>query len=314
MCTGHGVTVDTGIAHWSPGKSLRFGSKAAHVNLYKLHGSIDWSMSGNVTGDTVTVPPEIRQGDVNDDAIPWIVVGDREKLATDGPTLDLLRAAESALSKATHLVIVGYSFGDAHVNAVIRNWMLGKDNRTFTVLDLGWPDRAERQDPRQLFASRYGKTQDGSGGALSPRMNAIRAKTKDGLAVALERHPGPAVHPYVTAAAVRTKGGIDLSLTLLGETLTDVNIWPMGDVSQSSLVDSEERRAELAAEPSVRSVTIGSIERFVHGSTRRFYLLPHEGLKNVEFEVTGANLVESVRFPMSAPVRPGRRQSEKAPK
>ncbi|MFP3821562.1 hypothetical protein SB658_22970, partial [Bacillus sp. SIMBA_008] len=69
---------------------------------------------------------------------PWIVVGDREKLATDGPTLELLHAAEEAIERADHLVIVGYRFADAHVNHVIRNWMLRSETRTVGVIEPTW--------------------------------------------------------------------------------------------------------------------------------------------------------------------------------
>lgn len=50
-------------------------------------------------------------------------LGDREKLATHGPTLALNFAACEALARATHLAVIGYSFGDAHINAIIRDWL-----------------------------------------------------------------------------------------------------------------------------------------------------------------------------------------------
>lgn len=125
------VAIDRGVGDW-PRERIRFDVAAQKLRLHKIHGSLDWEWEAH--------NPSLTRLKVSDGAVeqPWIVVGDREKLATDGPTLELLHAAEEAIEHADHLVIVGYRFADAHVNHVIRNWMLRSEDRTVGVIEPSW--------------------------------------------------------------------------------------------------------------------------------------------------------------------------------
>lgn len=125
------VPVERGVGDW-PRERVRFDSRSQTLRLHKIHGSLDWEMEGH--------GPSATRLKVSDEIVeePWIVVGDREKLATDGPTLELLHAAEEAIERADHLVVVGYRFADAHVNHVIRNWMLRADDRTVGLIEPYW--------------------------------------------------------------------------------------------------------------------------------------------------------------------------------
>lgn len=125
------VPIDRGVGDW-PRERIGFDIAAQKLRLHKIHGSLDWELDAH--------SPSLTRLKVSDGAVeqPWIVVGDREKLATDGPTLELLHAAEEAIERADHLVIVGYRFADAHVNHVIRNWMLRSEDRTVGVIEPTW--------------------------------------------------------------------------------------------------------------------------------------------------------------------------------
>lgn len=155
------VVLDRGIDRWAPGKRLDFRMIDGHINLIKLHGSLDWI---NEAGGGPADAPSVRIWDEAVDqqhrefglpSLPWIVVGDREKLATDGPTLALLRAAEEALERTDHLIVVGYSFGDAHINHMIRNWLLADETRTLAVGDPFWDPERLDAFPAALV-NRYG--------------------------------------------------------------------------------------------------------------------------------------------------------------
>ncbi len=125
------VPVARGVGDW-PRDRVRFDASSQGLRLHKIHGSLDWEMEAYGPSATrLKVSEEIVEE-------PWIVVGDREKLATDGPTLELLHAAEEAIERADHLVIVGYRFADAHVNHVIRNWMIRSEDRTVGLIEPYW--------------------------------------------------------------------------------------------------------------------------------------------------------------------------------
>lgn len=117
-----GVPINRGVENATPSEPLLFPTADGTLNLMKLHGSLDWRASISEPGMHSQISPRKIQvtapqamADRYHEDLPWIVVGDREKLATDGPTLALNFAARTALNRATHLTIVGYSFGDAHI-------------------------------------------------------------------------------------------------------------------------------------------------------------------------------------------------------
>lgn len=144
-----GVPLDTGFDRWQPGIPITFDMIDGHINLIKPHGSVDWiretgSPSEPIPGHPlaqyryrVGAPSPVGTRYTTD--VPLIVIGDREKLETAGPTLALMRAFEEALHRASNLVVVGYSFGDNHINTVIRNWLAPDRTRTISILDPGWP-------------------------------------------------------------------------------------------------------------------------------------------------------------------------------
>ncbi|MDF2506511.1 MAG: hypothetical protein K0Q52_370 [Microbacterium sp.] len=144
-----GVPVDTGLDRWQPGLPLRFEPIDGRVNLIKPHGSIDWERVSSSQRNRIEGFPLVRhcyrtsadpeaQPTWGTSSSPLIVIGDREKLETDGPTLALLHAFEESLHRASHLLIVGYSFGDEHVNTIVRNWMNADPRRTIAIVDPGW--------------------------------------------------------------------------------------------------------------------------------------------------------------------------------
>lgn len=126
MGTQAGVTVETGMDKWIPGHPIIFDDETNQIRLFKLHGSFDWSYRLNspepTKSERLIRTLAVTKTEPLHNHAPAIVIGDREKLGGDGPTLALIREFEHRLEKADHLVVVGYS-SDNHVNAVIRNWV-----------------------------------------------------------------------------------------------------------------------------------------------------------------------------------------------
>ncbi|WP_167366987.1 SIR2 family protein [Microbacterium paludicola] len=229
-----GVAVNRGIESWRPGEELSFPPVPGVLNLMKLHGSLDWlaeeqrpGVGAHLRSPNLRVvdPQQPDQSDPRFGSIPWIVVGDREKLATDGPTLVLNTAARLALSRSDHLVVVGYAFGDDHINGMIRDWMNVDERRTMTVLDIAWPRNAGLRaagDFRAALVEGYALHQDGSHNALAPRMHLVEGRTKARLAQALTERPGPLPSPLASASAVRDGDNLRVDISWLGSDLSNV--------------------------------------------------------------------------------------------
>jgi hypothetical protein len=219
------VPVQRGIETWRPGGPLNFDVADGTLNLIKLHGSLDWELSRDYDpGHFPLASPSIQVVESLPER-PWIVVGDREKLATDGPTLALLFAAHRALDRATHLVVVGYSFSDAHVNSAIRDWLAIDASRTISVLDLRFPSDRHGQAPRDfrsvLLAS-YGVTRDD--GALPARLLAVEGPASATLAGGIWARPAPRPDPYASHSARVVSDELKIELTLRGAPLRQVGM------------------------------------------------------------------------------------------
>lgn len=84
------------------------------IHLYKLHGSIDWFQEGKAicqhpAGDAKT--------------LPLMIFPNKEKfqLSYDQPYFEMMSRFQNELRKSgsTTLIIIGFSFGDNHINRVI---------------------------------------------------------------------------------------------------------------------------------------------------------------------------------------------------
>lgn len=232
----HGVVVNRGVESWRPGEILRFPMIDGVLNLMKVHGSLDWRIERtrstdqrdsrlvpySVTTAPVTQPDEDRPRD-----LPWIVVGDREKLATDGPTLALNFAAQSALQRASHLAVIGYSFGDDHINSMIRDWLSADETRTMSVLDLQWPretDHLQNSDFRSALLDSYGAQQRYDGEPIDPRVLPVEGRTSEKLAEVLSGRPSRAPDPLAEASVSRDKSALRIEIIWHGAELANARV------------------------------------------------------------------------------------------
>lgn len=206
---------------WKPGDELSFPVQEDCLNLIKLHGSLDWSMEQEsappydlVSTRGVYLQAESSQEDEPSSSL-WLVVGDRDKLGTDGPTIELNYAARRALRRTDHLVIVGYSFRDEHINALLRDWIAKDPDRTMTVLDLDWKPFSDvsrfknNPDFRTQLVAMYAPTQDRRGNSVKPRLLPIAGTASEKLDLALHSLPSEDPAPLVRITKSRNTGSAE---------------------------------------------------------------------------------------------------------
>lgn len=232
-----GLSVNRGVEHWNPGDYLDFPLEDGTINLMKLHGSLDWRLSvGSDMSPDALAPRQIEviQADgveetrgLNARALPWVVVGDREKLATDGPTLVLNFAARAALLRTSHLVVIGYSFGDTHINAMIRDWLGGNSERTVTILDVSFPHFHhfdQQEDFRSALINRYGGSFRPFGPPEQQRVFPLEGTAAKSLAQALSLDFMSEPASLAEARLVRFDDHAQLRVTWHGPDLTEVRL------------------------------------------------------------------------------------------
>jgi len=82
------------------------------VNLYKLHGSLDWEY--NNTSEEISIKDDVLDGDE-----PLIIFGSYSKMLSFDPFLFLLSTFRKYLEEATLFVVIGYSFHDKYINNLL---------------------------------------------------------------------------------------------------------------------------------------------------------------------------------------------------
>lgn len=133
-----GCPVDQGVEGWT-----RTGAISWHpdsVRLIKLHGSLDWRRDDLAEDGEFGRVRLGRSRGPDDPREPLIVLGRREKLRPEGPSLQLLEAFRDALLRASALVVIGYRFGDSHINALVGHWLDCSHSRHLIVVDPEFPD------------------------------------------------------------------------------------------------------------------------------------------------------------------------------
>jgi hypothetical protein len=99
--------------------SRLLNSEEYQAYVYKLHGSLDWVKDPEL-GICSAKWPSARGSEVlREDFEPLLVFGTDVKLQAVDPFLTLLFQFRQILIVNHILVVVGYSFGDTHVNAMI---------------------------------------------------------------------------------------------------------------------------------------------------------------------------------------------------
>ena len=87
--------------------------------VYKLHGSLDWINDPKLRICSVKWPPAQDSEELPSDFEPLFIFGTNAKLQSVDPYLTLLFRFQQTLNSGNVLVIIGYSFTDAHINAMI---------------------------------------------------------------------------------------------------------------------------------------------------------------------------------------------------
>lgn len=149
-----GVPVTTGMDQWLKERST--DASEVGIDLMKLHGSIDWIWTNRTPAAglrfdsqevkaPISIQPDeemerirqVRSGFFTREVGRRlaIVFGGENKLTARGPFLDLLMKFKGCLRKTSHLVTVGYSFRDDHVNRIVEDWLTMRSDARVTAID-----------------------------------------------------------------------------------------------------------------------------------------------------------------------------------
>jgi hypothetical protein len=198
MASQQSLDLDTGIQNWSGGYTWSWRPEAS-VNLLKLHGSLDWRLSvQKAKGERIGVD-RVLVGEDEENRMSWrsnmgVVFGQGSKLRADGPFLAMLIEFDRFLASTDHLVIVGYSMRDEHINAALRRWVGSHPDGKLSIVDPGFPELDGRDEVpfRRDLLEAFCEYDEASGNAaypriLTPNIRVVRKGAKEGLTEVFEQ-------------------------------------------------------------------------------------------------------------------------------
>jgi hypothetical protein len=133
-CRTTGIELTTGFdpetKKWN---SSLFRRKTKGINLYKLHGSLRWFGSRDESAQSerfqhnfalMELKPEDRNclpTNLTVTQEPELILGPASKIQPDDPYLSLFCEFMSSMKAAKVCVIIGYGYGDKHINSILES-------------------------------------------------------------------------------------------------------------------------------------------------------------------------------------------------
>lgn len=137
-CRRLGLQFDYGLDRWPQQHRVDWRTKS-DVRLLKLHGSLNWLGEA----DNFIIEDQAPISDSGYDLYrPRLLIfgGGGQKLSAIGPFLQFLYRFERAILNSGTLVVVGYSFRDQHINAIINRWRLTRKDARLVIIDPSPPN------------------------------------------------------------------------------------------------------------------------------------------------------------------------------
>lgn len=129
-CRSHGINVLTGFSaksgKWTPSV---FRGLSRGMNLYKLHGSLNWTSKNDRRGSAFQ---DIIEHPIDWNGDPELVLGPGPKLQFDEPFVTLYSEFHRAVRKAHICVAIGCSLADEH----IRNPISRANQQGMAIVDV----------------------------------------------------------------------------------------------------------------------------------------------------------------------------------
>lgn len=100
------------------------------INLYKLHGSLDWDYDEEL--EQISLKEDILDGKE-----PLIIFGSSYKMLSFDPFLYMLGEFRNKLRDANMLIVIGYSFHDKYVNNLLIQQLNAQPLKRLIIVDPG---------------------------------------------------------------------------------------------------------------------------------------------------------------------------------
>ncbi len=134
--------MDTSIDKYEPVENM--------VYLYKIHGSVNWRESSNVTNNYFEIEEVVPSETASEGAILIYPTPTKQDKSLGSPYVDLFREFQNKLLEPhSVLFVIGYSFSDRHVNDIIYRALA--TNSTINIVIFGSKPPIEEKKNKPIF-------------------------------------------------------------------------------------------------------------------------------------------------------------------
>ncbi len=137
------------ISGWSP---HLLSNESYKAYLYKLHGSLDWVDDERLGICSCCWPLAKDIEELPETFEPLVIFGRDEKLQAVDPFLTLLYHFRQVLNSCKILIIIGYGFGDVHINSLIREALQRDPEKRCIIVNRNPLDRILPSDFKHFLA------------------------------------------------------------------------------------------------------------------------------------------------------------------
>jgi hypothetical protein len=122
------------------------------LNLYKLHGSLDWVRlkdDGSVRQNANLT--EEQKEDIDPSHNPYLVFGHGSKTFSFDPFFDLVTSFKEKLRERRYILTIGYSFFDPYINNLIIEAINTDPLKKIIIVNPNWGPKLPAPDPDLVF-------------------------------------------------------------------------------------------------------------------------------------------------------------------
>lgn len=153
-CTDNSISPWRGFSNgkWVGLDEEEFPNDNSRINLYKLHGSLDWVRfnSGEFKERANILDDEDEY--IEDEHDPYLIFGQGTKTFSVEPFFSLIQHLRKKLNDKSYFFVIGYSFFDPYINNLLIDAVKGTSKKLIIINPVFGPEqlKTETEKGRQL--------------------------------------------------------------------------------------------------------------------------------------------------------------------
>lgn len=115
------------------------------INLYKLHGSLDWVRLDSGEFKEEEKLNEQDKGHIEDEHSPYLIFGQGTKTFSVEPFFTLIQHFRTKLKEKSYIFVIGYSFFDPYINNLLIDSVKGTSKKLIIINPIFGPEQLKSE-------------------------------------------------------------------------------------------------------------------------------------------------------------------------